>query len=567
MMKGGLAFMRNQKNFNNKHIHYCNKPIHHCDNNSECKINDFRLSVLSWNIYLGADLTPLAGGITPAAVSLVFRQFLATNFPDRAKALARQIASSKPDLIGLQEAERWELKIPDFPIVIYDFVELLLYELKESGLHYEIAARNNNQYVTDIPDNNGNKISFLDRDVILIRKNHSLKVINKQEFNFTAAFNEFIRGWSAIDVKFDDRVIRMINTHLDPLDPVTRAAQAMELMNGPANSNLPLIITGDLNSPPDTKTYNIFTSKSGFLDVWSEIGKGPGFTCCQAPDLLNSVSRLNQRIDYILFKNGWKPIEAVRIGETQGDRTKTGLWPTDHAGVLSKLELTDHHYDQHFSFTALGDSIAYGVGATNDYGYVNYLRDFLETKKGRVNPVNRAVPGFASSDLLRQLENDAVTQNAVKNADLITISIGGSTFQNCMNEANPHDCLSDGVGNFANDWLIILNMIRNFIKSDAQILVMTVCNPLTGNDPNYKQLEFFIQQINNIIRNRKYRLIYGYNVVDVHTDFCGKFSDGRWKVCVWTHFCETSPNPYPTNRGHREIASLHRLVFLKSENE
>ena len=116
-MKGGLAFMRNQKNFNNKHIHYCNKPIHHCDNNSECKINDFRLSVLSWNIYLGADLTPLAGGITPAAVSLVFRQFLATNFPDRAKALARQIASSKPDLIGLQEAERWELKIPDFPIL------------------------------------------------------------------------------------------------------------------------------------------------------------------------------------------------------------------------------------------------------------------------------------------------------------------------------------------------------------------------------------------------------------------------------------------------------------------
>ena len=310
------------------------------------KRNDFHLSFLTWNIYLGADLTPSAGGLTPAAVSQVFRQFLATNFPVRAKAIAREIASKKPKLIGLQEAERWELKIPNFPIVIYDFVELLLNELKERGLHYEVAAHNNNQNVPNIPDSNGNMISFLDRDVILIRKEHRLKVINIQEFNFTTNFNGFLRGWSAIDVKLDGHVFRMINTHLDPLDPGTRDAQAMELINGPANSNLPLIITGDLNSTPNSTTHKIFIN-SGFHDVWSEVGEDSGFTCCQAPDLLNAVSRSNERIDYILFKNGWKPIEAELVGECRSDRTKTGLWPSDHTGVSSKLDLEDHHHHHH----------------------------------------------------------------------------------------------------------------------------------------------------------------------------------------------------------------------------
>lgn len=310
------------------------------------KRKDFRLSFLTWNIYLGADLTPLAGGITPAAVTQVFRQVLATNFPIRAKAIAREIASKKPELIGLQEAVRWELNIPNFPIVVYDFIKLLLNELKEIGLDYEVAALNKNRNVQNIPDSYGNRINFLDRDAILIRKGHGLKVINRQESNFITNFDGFLRGWSAIDVKLDGHVFRVINTHLEPLDANTRNAQVMELINGPGNSNLPLIIMGDLNSTPNSATYNIFIS-AGFQDVWNEAGEGPGFTCCQAPDLLNAVSSLDERIDYILFKNEWVPIKAELVGEMQNNRTKTGLWPSDHAGVWAKLKLENHLHDQY----------------------------------------------------------------------------------------------------------------------------------------------------------------------------------------------------------------------------
>ena len=226
-----------------------------------------------------------------------------------------------------------------------------------------------------------------------------------------------------------------------------------------------------------------------------------------------------------------------------------------------------HHHYQHLEFTALGDSTAFGVGATNDYGYVNYFRDFLATIKECVNLVNRAVPGFTSSDLLHQLQNDATTRDAVRNADLITISIGGANLLNCIDASNPQDCLINGVAAFANDWPKILKKIRNSIDSDAQILVMTVFNPFTGDDPNYNLAEFFIQQINNVIKNRKYRSIYEYNVVDVHADFQGKFSDGRWKVCTWTHFCELPPDPHPTDCGHLEIARLHELLYCKDKTK
>ncbi|MEY9870409.1 endonuclease/exonuclease/phosphatase family metal-dependent hydrolase [Peribacillus sp. B2I2] len=321
--------------------------------NSRSKLD---VSFLTWNLYLGADLTPILTATPaqiPQRVTEVFRQFLATNFPVRAKAIARAIALEKPDLIGLQEAELWQLIIPTFGIVTYDFIELLLKELEEMGLNYEVAAKNRNLSV-ELPDSNGNLVRFLDRDVILIRKEKNLKVIRRQEANFQTNLIvpvggqpvTVLRGWSSVDVKIDGQVFRMINTHLDPTVEAIRNAQANEILQGPANTRLPVVITGDLNSIPNSTTYNLFIN-AGFHDVWSKVGKGPEFTCCQAPDLLNAVSMLNQRIDYILFKNGWKPIEAELVGESQKDRTETGLWPSDHAGVSARLNLEDHHDHHH----------------------------------------------------------------------------------------------------------------------------------------------------------------------------------------------------------------------------
>ncbi len=106
------------------------------------------------------------------------------------------------------------------------------------------------------------------------------------------------------------------------------------------------------------------------------------------------------------------------------------------------------HHKHTLQYTALGDSIAFGIGATGFYGYVNYFRDFLATEFHRVILTNQAVPGFTSTLLLLQLQQDSATRQAVKNANLITISIGGANLLNCIASPNPA-CFQNGVLTFA----------------------------------------------------------------------------------------------------------------------
>jgi endonuclease/exonuclease/phosphatase family metal-dependent hydrolase len=308
------------------------------------------ISFLTWNLYLGADITPLLktrSNQLSSKVTNVFRHVLATNFPLRAKAIARSIAMKKPDLIGLQEAVKWQLMTPSYQTVTIDFISILLMELKKRGLNYDIAAYNRNVF-SDFPDSYGNLIRFLDRDVILIRDQSNLKIINKAETNFKnnliiripGQSFEVLRGWSYVDVSHNGKVFRLLNTHLET-KPEIQLRQAKEILEGPAKTHLPIVITGDLNSDANSfeaGTYGIFI-KSGFQDLWRNVGGKPGFTCCQHPSLLNNSSTLNRRIDFILYNKDWKSVDADVIGNKLQDRTSTGLWPSDHAGVFGKLAL------------------------------------------------------------------------------------------------------------------------------------------------------------------------------------------------------------------------------------
>ena len=215
-----------------------------------------------------------------------------------------------------------------------------------------------------------------------------------------------------------------------------------------------------------------------------------------------------------------------------------------------------------YRYAALGDSIAFGIGASDNYGYVNYFRDFLATIYPYVNLTNKAVLGSTSSQFLNQLKEDGITRESIKNANVITISIGGNNLSDCIaNGTLDENCAANAVLAFIQDWPQIMNEIRNSIGSKARILVMTIYNPLIGLVPDYNKLENYIQQINYVIMNIAYRLMYHYRVVDVHEDFQGLFPDGSWKVCTWTHICEATPEVHPTNSGHIEIARLHEVIY------
>jgi hypothetical protein len=108
------------------------------------------VTVMTRNLYLGADLGPaIASTSTESFIEAnggILRQVDATNFPVRAKGLAKEILEKEPDLVGMQEVALWRSaapslgpvfsKMPAATTVKYDFLALLLAQLNKGRTHY-----------------------------------------------------------------------------------------------------------------------------------------------------------------------------------------------------------------------------------------------------------------------------------------------------------------------------------------------------------------------------------------------------------------------------------------------
>ena len=136
--------------------------------------------------------------------------------------------------------------------------------------------------------------------------------------------------------------MRFINTHLEPYDNEVQGLQGEEILNGPAKTDLPVILLGDFNSRADgtgTPTYGDLIG-AGFKDAWSVTHRNePGYTFGHLPDLSNMTTDgfLTERIDLVLFRGDLNALNADVVGEELSARTPTGLWPSDHAGVVAAL--------------------------------------------------------------------------------------------------------------------------------------------------------------------------------------------------------------------------------------
>lgn len=177
----------------------------------------------------------------------------------------------------------------------------------------------------------------------------------------------FERGFVAVNATVGSKDYRFVNTHPEIREPVPRefqCAQAAELIATLAATPPPEVITivvGDLNSSPEdeplsgTLPLNLPAPCSptevvppymqlvdaGYTDIWTLRRRpDPGFTCCQAPDLLNRRSTLDERIDFIFSSEDPAKVRQARVvGDRVSDKTRPPprLWPSDHAGVLATL--------------------------------------------------------------------------------------------------------------------------------------------------------------------------------------------------------------------------------------
>lgn len=328
------------------------------------------LTLMTQNLYLGADLSPIFVATTPqefvAAVGSAYNKIQASNFVERANSIANEIKQTLPDLIGLQEVSLLRTQSPsDGPItpatnVSLDYLQILLDALKERGLNYEpiVVQTAFDAEVPGLISGSLVDLRLTDREVILARAdNKDFTLSNIQGAQFAANFTvttplgsiSIPRAWVSVDVTFDkgDKA-RIVSTHLEPLlhpqlSPIIQGLQADELLNGPGNTNLPVVFIGDFNSKADgtgTPTYSKIID-AGFIDAWDIRGEGNGFTCCQAENLLNQVSSLDERLDLVLFLGDFNVKDIELVGDSQNDRTLSGLWPSDHAGVVATLKLNN----------------------------------------------------------------------------------------------------------------------------------------------------------------------------------------------------------------------------------
>jgi hypothetical protein len=321
------------------------------------------VTVMTRNLYLGSELTGLfaaqdEAGLV-AAASQVWANVLASDFPARAEVLAQEVATDKPLLIGLQEVSLFTATNAAGASISIDFLDILLDALADAGLHYEavaIAPAFEGALPAIDPTLGFVQATLLDRDVILVRTDvppAQLTILDEQIGEFDAALElpvlgaplRIDRGWGYVDVRVRNRTFRFVNTHFEAFDPdeFIRVQQAEELLDGPLDTDLPVVLLGDFNSDANTGglAYKILIEEGGFEDVWSLTNPGePGLTCCHDADLRNDEVELRSRIDLVLIRDGVRARDAHVVGIDPTLRTPDGLWPSDHAGVVARVMIT-----------------------------------------------------------------------------------------------------------------------------------------------------------------------------------------------------------------------------------
>lgn len=334
------------------------------------------VSVMTRNLYLGADLNPilvaLAGG-NPAAIvgaaTQTWAAVQATRPEERMGAIADEIVAADAAVVGLQEVTTWttfaynpQTGAVSNPLVAYDFLDLLLDALADRGADYrEVAGATAHNFSSPpIPILAGaafptRAVRLADRDVIIARDDVRVTnaragtFVNIVSFPFAGSVLPVARGWGSADVHVERATFRFVNSHLEAFGvpgvdaEQVRVAQAGELLAAQdaiaaQAGDLPIVYVGDYNSrAPNAPAYTRLLTEIG-VDAWvRNHPNDPGLTSGFDAAVRDPANPLTSRIDLVLTSRDVKAPRATVVGEEVADMTASGLWPSDHAGVVARL--------------------------------------------------------------------------------------------------------------------------------------------------------------------------------------------------------------------------------------
>jgi endonuclease/exonuclease/phosphatase family metal-dependent hydrolase len=333
-------------------------------------------TVMTRNLYLGADLNPiivaLVGGnpsAIVAAATQTWNAVQATRPEERMAAVADEIVAADAAVIGLQEVTTWttfdynpQTQAVSNPTVAYDFLDLLLDALAARGADYrEVAGATAHNFTSPpIPVLAGaafptKAVRLADRDVIIARDDvdatnaRTGTYENIIEFPVGGQVLPVTRGWGSADVRVERARFRFVNSHLEAFGvpgidgEQVRYLQVGELLAAQdaitaQSGALPMVYVGDYNSrAPDAPAYTRLLAGVG-VDAWvRNHPNDAGLTCCFDDAVQDPADPLTSRIDLVLMSRDVKAPRATVVGDDPADMTSSGLWPSDHAGVVARL--------------------------------------------------------------------------------------------------------------------------------------------------------------------------------------------------------------------------------------
>ena len=356
------------------------------------------VTVMTRNLYLGADINrPVTAAITAqqkggtpqevlvalANATHVTRAIVdQTNFPVRAGLLADEITRTEPDLIGLQEVAWWrhgaleltKVGVPNAETTDYDFLQILLAALAARGEQYAAVSVANRADV-EAPSFTGSPfdgtmgadardIRLTMRDVVLMHVEDGLSesgtgnriYAHNLEIPLLGVTIRFDRGYQWVDVRAGSTRFRFVNTHLEAFSSDLALAQATELLASATAFDRTTVFVCDCNSDPLNDTvkpidhvphkaaYDLITGAGGFTDEWLEFAPAEQGWTSGLSELVNDATGagFDHRIDMIFGRTSSGDALGVDRGEVTGTAVAdkdpaTGLWPSDHGGVVLRL--------------------------------------------------------------------------------------------------------------------------------------------------------------------------------------------------------------------------------------
>ncbi len=315
------------------------------------------VTAASWNMSIGFQVKDLlflnldSIGVIHSRAEKIYAD-AARSLPRlRVRLMAREIARTRPEIVGLQETMHLERN----GVLIADFLDSLQADLASLGCSYRMYRRPLNEATLHIasPTRGSDSIvmNFSEGQALLVSDRWTVveeglipyRNVIPVDLLGTKTVTDRSAQWALLRDSSGFQV-EVWNTHLEVLNAqiVAQAAElvdfadslrAVKIRSGFAPSAR--LLLGDINSEPGIAADTIL-AQGGWLDSWSASRWGNGFTW-GGGSLRDSSRVLSQRIDRVLSQGAC----SVDTAWLQGDRAQPSdsgwLFPSDHALVVARL--------------------------------------------------------------------------------------------------------------------------------------------------------------------------------------------------------------------------------------